>query len=712
MKGGGVSGESFSLSCPSRLVVQAGSSIVLSCSATAVPEEGVRYEWESFSGDGFHLLSASDELSPLFTAPLSGESAEYGYRLTAMGAGVYATASVTVTVQGVPGESVGAPVIQEDCDPFTIPDELGEGCAEDKGPVPFGFGPESEGGFLFPEVPGLPDRPSGPVRGGGFDSQTPPRLECPVAVFLEELQTGAIECHAWDASGEEYLDYSWEPVGSTTRDYLDNPRLMPEDAPNPSVVAPEVPAYETLESFRSGETTFRYRYRLTATSRATGLSSFSEVEVFVSSSRPSVYCPLEVVVEEGETISLDCEGADPLSSRMDYDEEGASILWEWEGLWGTGMAPLDATHLSSPLFTAPSGSAGKEYHYIASMTSSASGVPRTARRRVTVTVTGGEGTQAAADASALSAGGPLALVCHGGTTREVDEGSPDEVLKCDVSGEHAFASARVRWDTRPGTPAGSLARLSRRDTALTMFTVPDDVVGHTDYKYKITAFGHENTLSQNFTITVLDTDTPPVPVVMCNDADVGEDDFGPGGSFELDCSVTDEPTGATYAWAARGSTTNTNRLQDSSMNSLRATFNMPLDPNPSTNSTNEDSFVFTYEYRITLSAPGIDDVTADVTIKVRDEDVHCWTSSTTLLGLYKEFEVDEGAGDLLLETCKAGVTSRGGPPYVYNWAGTGQKEAGLLTATDQQNVSFKVPSDLSITTEYTFYFKVIRVVRS
>ena len=77
VKGGGVSGESFSLSCPSRLVVEAGESVLLSCSATAVPEEGVRYGWESVSGEGLDFLSASDELSPLFTAPLLGESAEY-----------------------------------------------------------------------------------------------------------------------------------------------------------------------------------------------------------------------------------------------------------------------------------------------------------------------------------------------------------------------------------------------------------------------------------------------------------------------------------------------------------------------------------------------------------------------------------------------------------------------------------------------------------
>ena len=104
--------------------------------------------------------------------------------------------------------------------------------------------------------------------------------------------------------------------------------------------------------FPFGETTFRYRYRLTATSRATGLSSFSEVEVYVSSRRPSVYCPLEVVVEEGGTVTARLRGADPLSFRMDYDEEAASVLWEWEGLWGTSTDPLAATDCLSLVYGA------------------------------------------------------------------------------------------------------------------------------------------------------------------------------------------------------------------------------------------------------------------------------------------------------------------------------------------------------------------------
>ncbi len=582
VKGGGVSGEPFSLSCPSRLVVEAGESVLLSCSATAVPEEGVRYEWESLSGDGLYFLSDANERSPLFTAPVSGEGAEYAYRLTAMSVGVYETATVTVSVEVVSGGSVQdrgkSPGLLEGCDSFGALEGFREGCVgEDKAPGSFepfegGFEGEEGPGLLFPEAPGLPDRPSGPIRGGGPGRQTPPRLECPVAVFLEELEIGSIECHVSDALGEEFLEYMWEPVGSTTRDYLDNPRLIPEDAPNPSVVAPEAPAYETLESFHSGETTFRYRYRLTATSRATGLSSSSEVEVYVSSSRPSLYCPLEVVVEEGETIALDCEGVDPLSARMDYDEEGASILWEWEGLWGTSTAPLAATHLPSPLFTAPLGSAGKQYHYIASMTSSASGVPRMARRRVTVRVTGAEeGAQAAADDSAL------------------------------------------------------------------MFK------GST-------------------------------PVITCNDSEVYE----ATADFTLDCSVTDEPSGATYAWTVRGSTSDTDDLTNT--DSLRATFSVPDNIDADTD----------YEYTVTLSASGIDDVTEDVTVTVRnkpDITVTCEDSS---------YDVDEGAEDIELE-CEALGAPGDDPQYTWSWSPTTH-----LTGHDTAMPTFDVPDDVDNDTIYTY----------
>ena len=594
VKGGGVSGESFSLSCPPRLDARAGESVLLSCSATAVPEEGVRYEWESLSGDGLHLLSDANERSPLFTAPVSEADAEYVYRLTAMSVGVYETATVTVMARGVSGGSLQdgskSPELLEDCDSFGAFEGFQEGCvAGDKTPPffePFEGDPEGEGGpgFLFPEAPGLPDRPSGPVRDGGFDSQTPPRLECPVAVFLEELETGAIECQAWDASGEEYLEFAWEPVGSTTRDYLDNPQFDPGgQLRTPSVMAPEAPVYETLESFHSGETTFRYRYRLTATSRATGLSSWQEVEVFVSSSRPSVYCPLEVVVEEGATIGLDCEGVDPLSHRMDYDEDGASIEWEWEGLWGTSMSLLDATDMSSALFTAPPGSAGKQYHYIASMTTSASGVPRTARKRVTVIVPAEkEATQAAADASALAAKGNA-------------------------------------------------------------------------------------------------------PVVTCEDSETYEG----VGNITLDCSVTNEPSGATYAWTTRGSTANTNNLSSTTI--LKPRFRVPQE----IGSGSKD-----YKYTVTLSASGIHNVTEDVRVRVR----HRIASAVTCTG--NSYEVEEGADDITF-SCTAFLL---GPPWgpLSGWEWRWRLlSSDRLTNTNSGTPTFNVPYDIDRDSTWTYRVQAV-----
>ena len=538
VKDKGSSSEPFSLSCPSRLVVETGESVLLSCTATGVPEEGVRYGWEALSGDGLHLLSDANERSPLFTAPLSGEGVEYVYRLTAMAAGVYETATVRVAVESVSGDIVQdrskSPDLLEACDSFGALEGFREGCvAGDKMPPPFEpfeGGPEGEGGsgFLFPEPFGIPEKEyPGSLRAGEPGLETAPVLECPSAVFLDELETGSIECHVSDATGEEFLEYSWEPVGGTTRDYMDNPRFIPEDSPYPLVVAPEAPDYETLEASRSGETTIRYQYRLTATSRATGLSSSSEVDVFVSGSRPSLFCSSEVEVEEGASIILGCEGVDPLSRRMDYDEASAGIAWQWTGLWETSTAPLLSTDVPSPVFAAPVGSAGKQYHYVASMTSSASGEPLTARRRVTVTVTGAEeGTQAAADASALANKG----------------------------------------------------------------RVPDI------------------------------TCTPPPTTLL----DILPYPYGTPHEYELDCSVTEEPPGYTYAWTARGGTSNT--LQLSNTDSLRATFDVPQLTTRSMTQLTQ-----TYDYTVTLSAPGINDVTEDVTITVQEREVICWVNETTKL---------------------------------------------------------------------------------
>ena len=805
VKGGSISGESFSLSCPPRLVVEAGESVLFSCSAAVVPEEGIRYEWESLSGGGLHLLSRANERSPLFTAPVSGESAEYVYRLTAMSVGVYETATVTVSVEGFPGDDArgrgeGSSGLV-DCSSFAF-EGYREGCfSKDEGSQPFSpFGgfPGEEGGSGYP-APGPfgvsgEDTP-GFAGGGAPVPQTAPYLDCPSAVFLEELETGAIECHVSDAAGEEFLEYSWEPVGSTTRDYLDNPRLIPEDAPNPSVVAPEAPVYETLESFHSGETTFRYRYRLTATSRATGLSSSSEVEVFVSGSRPSVYCPLEVVVEEGATISLDCEGADPLSGRMDYDEDGASIEWEWEGLWGTSTAHLDETDLSSPVFEAPLGSAGKTYHYIASMTSSASGTPRTARRRVSVTVIGAEEkalvgagvelgmTAPARDGSASD----LQLICEGGTYRHladlyfygVVETEPDFVLDCEASGgpsgvDPVYAWSAVSpqslallsdpnirnptftvidvgryWQTQytlrveasdgtitvtaefivivavvdrgrvfysyvdkiirdEGAPdftmdivavgdttgldrsyswSGSeeaLNLLSVTDILTPEFYVPEDVNGKQSYVYTVDVYtGDADTERFNITVEVRDTYVA-APSVTCNNSYVfeGSDDI------MLDCSVTDEPSGATYSWEARGGTTDTDLLI-SGTDGPSPTFAVPDD-------VEDDE---TYEYLLTVSAANAEDGTAEVTVTVLNK-------GALAVVCADPGSVYEGSADIAFD-CSASGAPGDSPQYTYVWTARGDTpDVSLLSAADIALPTFHVPEEVDEDETYEYLLTV------
>ena len=672
VKGGGVSGEPFSLSCPPRLVAHAGESVLLSCSATAAPEEGVRYEWESLSGDGLHLLSDANERSPLFTAPLSGESGEYVYRLTAMSVGVYETAAVTVIVGGVSGETVSTPVVQEGCD--SLADFEGGGRGEclpwNKAPPqdPFGGIPEDEGIVPWPSFPGSPgaEEKEFPVSSGEDSAfQTPPYLDCPVAVFLEELETGSIECHVSDAAGEEFLEYSWESVGGTTRDYLENPKLIPEDAPDPSVVAPEAPVYETLESFRSGERTFRYRYRLTATSRATGLSSSSEVEVFVSGSRPSVYCPLEIVVEEGETITLDCEGADPLSFRMDYNEESASVLWEWEGLWGTSTAPLAGTELSSPLFTAPLGSAGEEYHYIASMTSSASGLPRTARRRVTVKVTGGEEVA------------QQRIRCSSSREIVLWEGDPDHEFACRLEPNGINVQLiSVTWHW-----TGSIRRLSATNIPDPVFDVPGAGVLDRDQVYTLRLYANyvdtqdRGETWREFQLVVKNR----ALTVTCDDpSDVNEG----SPAFDFSCSATgppDAPPPYTWSWSP------TDNLTDH--HTATPTFAVPDDVDGNT----------TYTYKVTANTTtdGLEDGTAEITVTVKDK-------PDIVVACASPLPVYEGSDDITFDCAASGAPE--GSAYTYAWTERGgTPDTSLLSSVDIASPTFYVPGSVpgNETYEYT-----------
>ncbi len=447
-----------------------------------------------------------------------------------------------------PEEPAAAPALHEECDPVRASGAFAGECAGDIGDAGGHGGVDGAGnGVVGSGASGVFLDPA---------LRTPPRLECPSAVFLEELQTGAIDCHASDAAGEEHLDYFWEPIGRSAGDYLENPRLLPEDAPNPVVVAPSFPQHDTLESFLAEEGAQRYRYRLTATSRATGLSSHAEVEVFVRSSQPSVYCPLELEVEEGDTVVLACEGADPLSFRMDASDErggGSPALWAWEGLWESSTAPLAATDTPQPVFTAPLGSAGNTYHYVASLTTSSSGVPRTARRRVSVTVKAGEEASLGADISRSASNPPPNITCdQGGGDNvyriQVEHHVKEEITGCRVD-DPAAVPADATYSWKAISPSDGLERLVAGTDGLT----PTFEVVSTDLPIILGAgnrFEYEVKLSQGTTTLA----SARMVVLAYRLRSNGElqctweyDTWTGGDDFELDCTHG-RPPGEDVRW--------------------------------------------------------------------------------------------------------------------------------------------------------------------
>ena len=477
---------------------------------------------------------------------------------------------------------------------------------------------------------------------------------------------------------------------------------------------------------------------------------------------------------------------------MDYDEDGASILWEWEGLWGASTSLLDATDRSSALFTAPAGSAGEEYHYIASMTSQASGVPRMARRRVIVTVAVAaaeeEGTQAAADASALAVKGNVpVLTC---ANSEAPEGGRDIKLNCRVANEPADAT--YSWAPRGGTtdtddlssttilkptfnvpmeigsgskdykytvtlsasaihnvtedvrvrvwhrtatavtctdnpyeveegadditlsctasllgpPWGPLSgwewswrstgRLTNTDSGTPTFDVPDDVDRNTTWTYTVLAGPDPLLFSlippcfcisfRRTTVTVTVRDTgPPAPVITCNDSKVYED----AADFELDCSVENEPTGATYSWAGRGSTTDTSLLT-SGADGPTPTFAVPDALDETT----------TYEYLLTVSAENAEDAKAEVTVTVLNR-------GALALVCTDPGSVYEGSEDVLFD-CSASGAPGSNPGYTYAWTTRGDTPQGLLSGVDIASPTFYVPDALDETTTYEYLLTVAR----
>ncbi len=582
-----------------------------------------------------------------------------------------------------PEEYPDVPGAEEACGPFEVPGAFGEGCVEDSGPD--AFGGVSQGA-------GFSSDPSNPV------FRTAPRLECPAAVFVEELETGVIDCHAYDEAGEEHLEYYWEPLEGAPHGYLDAPRLTGEDRPNPSIVAPSSPFYATLESFASEDATLRYRYRLTATSRVTGLSSRAEVEVFVLLRRPIVYCPLEYEASAGSEIVLSCEGADPLSFRMDY-EAGSEASWEWEGLWGSSASLLSASDTPSPLFRAPLGGAGETHHYIASMTTTSSGVPRTARRRVSVRVVEGEAAGAAAEGSLSAEASPPKITCP---DYEVYPTANDFRLKCTVRNEPPGAT--YSWMERGGTPnTNKLKRKSRLQPTFSMwgYSHYTDIKKKDVYKYKVTLSAPGITpVTAPIKVTVLDHPDLMTCATLKYEVYAGDPDF----PFDCEVNNSNDPnlSGPKWYWIAGPSSGTkqyaTFRRAERSLKEVQGKYHFKV---PDSLPAGMETEYFQYEgcFYATKDDPHIgkyDLIESEyITVKVKKKPEVAVTCEDP-------DSVYEGAADVAL-SCEA-KGAHPGFSYSYAWTARGSTpDADLLSATNISSPKFDVPDtvDKDETYEYT-----------
>ena len=266
-----------------------------------------------------------------------------------------------------------------------------------------------------------------------------------------------------------------------------------------------------------------------------------------------------------------------------------------------------------------------------------------------------------------------------------DEGDPDFQLNNCPDG----------WTRAPGdNPVYTYAWTARGSTANTdllsatgiespTFYVPDAVDENETYTYTLTVSAENaDDMSVQVSVVVRDTDLPD-PVITCNDAEVYE----ATADLTLDCSVTDEPPGATYAWTARGSTSDTDDLSSTTI--LKPTFDVPDNVDADTD----------YDYTVTLSASGINDVTEDVTVTVLNK-------PSLALVCTPPAPVYEGAADFDLD-CVASGDPSGSDNYDYVWTPRGSTVVpGQLSSATIAKPTFDVPDNVDADTDYEYTLTV------
>ena len=260
----------------------------------------------------------------------------------------------------------------------------------------------------------------------------------------------------------------------------------------------------------------------------------------------------------------------------------------------------------------------------------------------------------------------------------VYEGSGTLKIQCRVravgTGGYGLTHAWTAVGDTPNTAL--LSPTSSTYIASPTFSVPDNVDETTIYEYRLTVSHNSHVYeegSADVKVTVLDRDAP---AITCEDP---EDVYEGAADFPLDCSVTNEPAGATYSWTG---TDVENRLTNT--DSYTPTFSVPDDVGGSDKE---------YNYTVELSATGIDNVTEDVTVTVLNKNALAVTCADP-------GSVYEGSADITFD-CEAS----GAPTIDYTWTGSTSNTA-LLSSTIVKDPTFYVPDEVSETTTYEYTLTV------
>ena len=268
---------------------------------------------------------------------------------------------------------------------------------------------------------------------------------------------------------------------------------------------------------------------------------------------------------------------------------------------------------------------------------------------------------------------------------EVDEGDANIKLECRPSGVPGIPLYTWLWS--PTT------NLRHHNTATPTFDVPDKVDRDTTYTYTVTATAN-NAEDGTAEVTVTVRDIPPA--LACNESEVYEGTV----DFTLDCSVTNEPSGATYAWTARGSTSGTGLLSNTTI--LKPTFSVPgdIDEPGGTDKV--------YEYTVTMSAGGADVTSADITVTVLEKPdiVPC---SDFIDGRHVTEIVYEGDVDFQFPFCNWTGAPDLNAVYRFGWTTRGStpnSALSLLSALDTYRPWFLVPDEVSQDQTYRYTLTV------